>query len=86
MRKVFTFIFLACFAAFANAQVTWSEGQEVTAELEWMDYDCSSTGAWMHSNNWGVSWSSIEMFDQPAGAEVYQGSGYGCGEAGKGRT
>ena len=72
MRKVFTFIFLACFAAFANAQVTWSEGQEVTAELGWMDYDCSSTGAWMHSNNWGVSWSSIEMFDQPAGAEVYQ--------------
>ena len=72
MKKVFTFIFLACFAAFANAQVTWSEGQEVTAELEWMDYDCSSAGAWMHSNNWGVDWGSIEMFDQPAGAEVYQ--------------
>jgi hypothetical protein len=83
MRKIITLIALLMTMTSVSAQdpSTWKEGQEVTDELQWAEYDFSvftqpgSEGAVWQTAGAGITafnFNEVEMFDKAEGSELYQ--------------
>ena len=83
MRKIITLIALLMTMTSVSAQdpSTWKEGQEVTDELQWAEYDFSvftqpgSDGAVWQTAGAGITafdFNEVEMFDKAEGSELYQ--------------
>ena len=68
-------LMLGLLVASANAQADWKAGQDISDELEWQGYDCTSkSGAWIAGNgaSFAFDFQEYEMFNNAAGAEFYQ--------------
>lgn len=78
MKRFYSIIaglLLTTMAINAQDASNWQPGDDVTEQLEWMDYTGeSNNGAWQKSEGAGVGYDfqCWEMFNNPTGAETYQ--------------
>lgn len=78
MKKLITSLTILAAASTTMAQTApeWTSGQDVTDELEWLDYsgESNSSGAWQTGGgaNYAYDFQEWEMYNNAEGAEFYQ--------------